>query len=459
MPITDYCDKAKLTMHERLELFVAVCNAVQHVHQKGIIHRDIKPTNVLISLHDGRPVVKVIDFGLAKALHESLTDASVYTGFHQMVGTPKYMSPEQAEMNGLDIDTRSDIYSLGVLLYTLLTSKTPLDSDSRLSPSFDEVRRQIREVTPPKPSNRLSTMCMGELSTIAQSRRVEPQKLSRQLKGDLDLIVMKSLEKDRTRRYETANGFAKDVERYLNDQPVTAVAPSVTYLFGKTVKRHKAAIVTAASFLAVLLIATVVSSALAVKASQEATLAKAARIEAVDANESARRETATAVAATKEAKQERDKALSKLYHHDIRRSHDNTRFSDGNERVPFDLAKWLPAEAEVDRRGWEWYLLNSIQLGSERFLHGHTTYVRDIDCSPDGRRLISIDAYGVLVVWDVESGKRITSHQADIVEGTAVAWCPTGKHFATAGSKGIIKVWDAEAAAIPRTAISRGSCK
>src|SRR5262245_21788319 len=226
-PITKYCDNHHLTPHQRLELFVPVCQAIQHAHQKGIIHRDLKPSNVLVALYDGKPVPKVIDFGVAKAAGQPLTETTLVTGFGAIVGTPEYMSPEQAEINQLDIDTRSDIYSLGVLLYELLTGTTPLEHRRVREAGLLEALRIIREEETPRPSTRLSTA--DELPTIAANRGTEPKKLSALFRGELDWIVMKALEKDRNRRYETANGFAMDVQRYLADEPVLACPPSAGY--------------------------------------------------------------------------------------------------------------------------------------------------------------------------------------------------------------------------------------
>src|SRR5215207_8651188 len=244
IPITDYCDKARLNTRHRLELFVLVCNAVQHAHQKGVIHRDLKPSNVLVTLHDERPVPKVIDFGIAKAAGQALTDKTLFTNFAQMLGTPLYMSPEQAQISGQDVDTRSDVYSLGVLMYELLTGTTPFDKDRLRAAAYDEMRRIIREEDPPNPSTRLSTM--GEkIASVSALRHTEPRKLSQLVHGELDWIVMKALEKDRARRYETPNGFAADVERFLNDEPVQACPPSARYRFRKFARRNKATLVTA----------------------------------------------------------------------------------------------------------------------------------------------------------------------------------------------------------------------
>ncbi len=242
LPITKFCDANNLTTQERLELFVSVCHAVQHAHQRGIIHRDIKPSNVLVTLHDGKPVAKVIDFGIAKALNQRLTEKTVFTRYSQMIGTPEYMSPEQAEMSGLDIDTRTDVFSLGVLLYELLTGGTPFDSEYLLSKGYGEMQRIIREEEPIRPSTKVSTL--GEaLSDIAKHRRVAPEGLTRLMRGDLDWIVMKTLEKDRTHRYETVHALAQDIERHLRQEPITASSPGTIYRLQKFVRRNRSKVI------------------------------------------------------------------------------------------------------------------------------------------------------------------------------------------------------------------------
>jgi serine/threonine protein kinase len=233
--ITDYCARHSLPISARLELFVQVCDAIQHAHQKGIIHRDIKPSNILVTTSpNGKPVPKVIDFGIAKATAgQHLTDKTIFTACEMLIGTPAYMSPEQAALAGMEVDTRTDIYSLGVLLYELLTGTTPFDARELLKVGFDEVRRVVREEEPVRPTTRLSTMRRANLTEVCQHRHAEPSALIRQLRGDLDWIVMMALEKDRTRRYKTANGLALDVQRFLADEAVLARPPSKLYKFQK----------------------------------------------------------------------------------------------------------------------------------------------------------------------------------------------------------------------------------
>jgi WD40 repeat protein len=253
--ITEYCDRNNLTIRERLELIAEVCQAVQHAHQKGLIHRDIKPNNILVATQDGRPHAKVIDFGIAKATTSRLTEKTLFTEHKQLIGTPQYMSPEQAE-GSLDIDTRTDVYSLGVLLYELLTGTTPFDPKKLRNAAFDEIQRIIREVEPPKPSTRLS-QSTGTLATIAARRHIEPKKLGTIIRGELDWVVMRCLEKDRSRRYETANGLAADIRRYLAGEPVIAAPPGRTYLIRKFIRRHRAGVIAGTLLAAVLVLGVI----------------------------------------------------------------------------------------------------------------------------------------------------------------------------------------------------------
>ena len=268
LKITDYCDEQKLSTQERIALFITVCQAVQHAHQKGIIHRDLKPSNILVTINDGKAVPKVIDFGVAKATQGRLTDATVYTQFQQMIGTPLYMSPEQAEMTSLDIDTRSDIYALGVLLYELLTGHTPIEQDTLARVGLDEIRRLIREVDPPRPSMRMKTLAAAEMTTAGQRRNTEPAKLAGTLRGDIDWIVMKCLEKDRARRYDTANGLALDLQRHLANEVVVARPPTAGYLLGKLIRRNKVAFAAGAAIAASLVIGIAASVWQAYRATQ-----------------------------------------------------------------------------------------------------------------------------------------------------------------------------------------------
>lgn len=275
VPLTEYCDDSKLSVRERLKLFIPICHAVQHAHQKGIIHRDLKPSNILICLFDGKPIPKVIDFGLAKAMNQSLTERTVYTAHGMMVGTPLYMSPEQAEFNNLDIDTRTDVYALGVILYELLTGTTPLERAQITKAAHDEVLRLIKHFDPPKPSVRLNSS--QELPRVAAQRRIEPEQLSRRVTGDLDWVVMKSLEKERSRRYETANGLAEDLHRHLSDEPVSAGPPSARYRMQKFVKRNRAGVLAVGAIVTAMLLGVAGTTAGMLWALSERDVAEAAR--------------------------------------------------------------------------------------------------------------------------------------------------------------------------------------
>ncbi len=278
IPFTKYCDDTRLDIAQRLALFVPVCQAVQHAHQKGVIHRDLKPSNILVCLYDGKPVPKVIDFGLAKAIHQPLTDHTLHTAHGAVMGTPLYMSPEQAEFNNFDVDTRTDVYALGVILYELVTGSTPLEKQRFGEAAWLEMLRLIKEEEPPRPSIRLSGS--GSLPSLAAQRQLEPVKLTKLVRGELDWIVMKCLEKDRSRRYETANGLARDIEHYLADELVEALPPTTWYRLGKFRRKHRAMLTTAAAFALLLIAAACVSSWLAVKANRAEASAEDKRHEA-----------------------------------------------------------------------------------------------------------------------------------------------------------------------------------
>jgi serine/threonine protein kinase len=347
-PITEYCDQNHLTPRQRLELFVPVCQAVQHAHQKGIIHRDLKPSNVLVAVHDTTPVVKVIDFGVAKALGQELTEKTLFTGFAQMIGTPLYMSPEQAGQSSLDVDTRSDIYSLGVMLYELLTGTTPFDRARLKDASYEEIRRIIREEEPARPSHRISTLEAHAGSTISQCRQSDPRRLRRLFRGELDWIVMKALEKDRTRRYETANAFALDIQRYLAGEPVQAAPPSAGYKLKKFVRKHRAALSMAVTIGVLLVAAGGISAWQTVRAAnaerkneRDMRLAEARRAEA----EARRADTET------KAREEAQKRLKQIERYNeivlsIFADIDFNRVKDGPDPLEAVLARRLVKVAE-----------------------------------------------------------------------------------------------------------------
>jgi eukaryotic-like serine/threonine-protein kinase len=421
--ITEYCDQNNLSTVERLKLFLQVCHAIQHAHQKGVIHRDIKPSNILVSLHDDVPVAKVIDFGIAKAIGHRLTDKTVFTRFEQFIGTPAYMSPEQAGVSGLDIDTRSDIYALGVLLYELLTGRTPFDPKQLAEAGLEEILRRIREEEPPKPSTRLSTLAREELTTTAQRRQTEPPRLISLLRGDLDWIVMKCLEKNRTRRYETANALARDIEHHLNQEPVTAAAPSTLYRAGKFVRRHKAGLAATTALVLLLAAGATVSTWQAVRATR------------------AEREQTRLRKAAETARQQVE---ARAYASDMSLAAHSADSGGNLGNVQHLLSRWR--HTIPDRRGWEWYYLNGLCHRDVLTINADTKGVQSVAWSPDGGRLASGGRDDSVRIWDASTGRKITELHGHTDLIRCVAWHPDGRRLASSSGEGMILVWDPDTA-------------
>ena len=441
--ITKYCDQQRLGMRERLKLFLQICHAVQHAHQKGIIHRDLKPSNLLVSQYDGKPVPKIIDFGVAKAIEQRLTEKTVFTQFGQVLGTLQYMSPEQAEMNQLDVDTRSDIYSLGTVLYELLTGTTPIERARLRSAAFDEVLRMIRDEDTPRPSHRLSNS--EELAAISSQRRTQPAALSRVVRGELDWIVMKTLEKQRSRRYETANALACDIEAYLAGETVAANPPSTTYKLQKFIQKNRRAVTIATGFLMVSIAGIVATTRQSIRA-YNAELEKQ-NIEFKAETNRLRAEAAEAKAAAEEDKaeilrssREREQKLfyfSRITLADRERNLNNIR---GTHRLLDSCPEHL--------RGWEWQYLNRVSR-QELFSYDHESVpVNSVAYSPDGKTLATGCNEGIIRFWDCNSKQLLHEFKAHDVALGRLDFTPNGKFLVSATSfyqpagDGQIKVWD-----------------
>jgi WD40 repeat protein len=422
VPITVFCDARRLTPRQRLELFVPVCQAIQHAHQKGVIHRDIKPSNVLVALFDDRPVPKVIDFGIAKAAGGGLTDHTLATGFGAVVGTPEYMSPEQASFNNLDIDTRSDVYGLGVLLYELLTGSTPVDRAALKQAALLEVLRVVREVEAPRPSQKLSTAAAR--ASIAAARGTEPARLSKLLKGELDWVVLKALEKDRGRRYESAAGLARDVERYLNDEVVEARPPTVGYRVRKFVRRHKGQVLAAAA------LAVIAMTAVALQ------LRAAAAIRTALAAEMSARATANAALSAAEDRAAEQAVTLAHQEKDTSSRHEVLRLAGVLRQVPDRLTELRQ------------HVIASTLTAGQWFAHLYKPTVlsdgsspQQSELSPDGRWLLWCGAGEPPRVRTIGSGQTT---QLGPVGGKAVlaGWADGGRTVYTDSADGVVRFWD-----------------
>jgi WD40 repeat protein len=423
VPITKFCDAQRLSVDERLELFMRVCQAVQHAHQKGIIHRDIKPSNVLVSLQDDRPVPKVIDFGIAKATAQRLTEKTLFTRFHQFIGTPAYMSPEQTGANREDIDTRSDIYSLGVLLYELLTGRTPFEEKKLLEAGFEAILKTIREVEPPRPSTRLSTLSQEDLRVVAHQRRAEPQKLNRLVRGELDWIVMKALEKDRHRRYESASALARDLQHYLDNQPVTAAAPAAMYRFRKFVRRHRVALATATSMVA-LLVAGVVASTWQWRRAVVAQRGEAQQRRVAETNAVERRE-----------------QLVRLDVANGVRAMENEDW--------FGALLWFTEALRQDQPGAPSEEMHRFRIGallnySPRLTQvwSHEAAINHVCFSPDGHWALTASWDGTARLWEPLTGQPgpILRHATNV---STAAFSSDGRRVVTVSDDATVRVWDA----------------
>ncbi|MFC7337484.1 protein kinase [Haloferula chungangensis] len=441
IPITEYCDEVGLGTSERLTLFGDVCAAIQHAHQKGVIHRDIKPSNVMITLYADKPVVKIIDFGVAKATQGKLTDKTLFTRFEQFVGTPVYMSPEQANLSAVDIDTRSDIYALGVLLYELLTGKQPFDPKTLLSAGYDEMRRIIREEDPPKPSSRLSTVPGEERVLIAKSHHIDPDKLNRLVEPDLDWIVMKAMEKDRTRRYETANSLAVDIRRFLSDEAVSATPPSTAYKFRKFARRHRRSFVVSTLLIATLLVGSIVSTWQAIRARRAEDAMTQLLEVAKNKTDEANFERSRSEEARKLAEKRAEENRHQVYDSDMLRVASAMLGPIHSPTVWGLTDKWVPRDGAPDLRGWEWYYSqSSVERETFRFhlpVPDGVGINPKIKWLPDGRRLLAAGG-PVVVIWDFPSMRRLVLIDRDGCQYRKVALSLDGERLAVGWSDGVV---------------------
>lgn len=441
IPITEYCDQNKLSVEERLMLFLPVCKAVQHAHQKGILHRDLKPSNVLVALNDGEPVPKVIDFGMAKAIEREtqLTEKTMYTEFGRIVGTLQYMSPEQAGLDSVDVDTRTDVYSLGVVLYELLSGSTPLDKDTLGDNAFLKALEIIREKDPPKPSSRLGTSSIDANSKVSEVRRITPARLQQILAGDLDWVVMKALQKDRTRRYQTANDFAQDIANYLTGDAVRARPPSTWYQLRKFAKRNRGLVASVLAVCFALLVGIAGTSFGLVRANQKTAEAEANRKLAVGEREYARQNEQIALnaktLASAESKRARDSEAAAKF------QLANARWDANRALEARSLLHQIPTQY---RDNFEWHFCKRRFQGSDATCYGHASWVYKVAFSPDGNHVASASRDGTIKIWNAKTGKETKTLKGHRHQVGSVAFSPDGKLIASASFDGKIKLWDAQ---------------
>ncbi|MGB7348194.1 MAG: protein kinase [Pirellulaceae bacterium] len=443
IPMTEYCDAKRLSVNQRLELFVPVCRAVQHAHMKGIIHRDLKPSNVLVAQYDGVPVAKVIDFGLAKAVnHQSvLTDKTMFTEFGQIVGTLQYMSPEQAEMNQLDIDTRSDIYSLGVMLYELLTGSTPLDRAILGNNALLRVLQIIREEEPPRPSNRLSESA-DSIAGLSEQRQIAPERLRQLLRSELDWIVMKSLEKDRARRYETASDLADELIRFLNGEESTVRPPSLGYKFRKTLRRHTKPIIAMGTVFLLLFAGLLGTGIMWRHARSESKRATAEAISATNARNEERRARQETELQRDHAATARDASKQSALAAEISLAESNYFLALARwEADRFSEAKSILQEIPEHYRKFEWYLSKQKFGGKGIVCQGHDDAVRCVEFSPGGERVVSGGNDQTIRVWESRTGRelsRLSDHAGPV---TGLRYLSTSQAFVSGSDDGTVRLW------------------